>query len=171
MERLKLENNLRKALEKEELLVYYQPQVDMNTFEIIGMEVLIRWQHPQNGSSRPTSSFRSRRKLASSFPSANGSAHGPALHNKNWFSKNLAARACFRSTSPLPVPAAQAHEDDLGVLKETGFRPQLPRARDHRKHPDAEGHRADGDSARNSREWASSSRSTTSAQGIHRSAI
>jgi len=49
LERLKLENDLRKALEKGELLVYYQPLIDQNTEQIISMEALVRWQHPSMG--------------------------------------------------------------------------------------------------------------------------
>ncbi|MFN3532794.1 MAG: EAL domain-containing protein [Candidatus Brocadia sp.] len=48
-ERLTLENGLRKALEKGELLVYYQPLIDQNTGQIISMEALTRWLHPSLG--------------------------------------------------------------------------------------------------------------------------
>ncbi|HCF29692.1 MAG TPA: diguanylate cyclase, partial [Cyanobacteria bacterium UBA11049] len=44
LDRLVLENNLHKAIDKEEFLLHYQPQVDLNTGEILGMEALIRWQ-------------------------------------------------------------------------------------------------------------------------------
>jgi diguanylate cyclase (GGDEF)-like protein/PAS domain S-box-containing protein len=48
-ERLELENELRKALAHHELVVYYQPQVDLETKRIVGAEALVRWQHPQRG--------------------------------------------------------------------------------------------------------------------------
>ena len=48
-ERLMLENDLRKALAKGELAVYYQPLVDQNTGQIVSMEALVRWQHPNRG--------------------------------------------------------------------------------------------------------------------------
>lgn len=48
-ERLSLENSLRKALEKEEFLIYYQPQVDLKSGRTIGMEALLRWNSPKNG--------------------------------------------------------------------------------------------------------------------------
>jgi diguanylate cyclase (GGDEF)-like protein len=48
-ERLLIESNLRKALERQELLVYYQPKVDLTTGLITGVEALARWQHPEFG--------------------------------------------------------------------------------------------------------------------------
>lgn len=47
--RITLETQLRQALKNEEFEVYYQPQVDMNSEDIIGMEALVRWHHPEIG--------------------------------------------------------------------------------------------------------------------------
>jgi EAL domain-containing protein (putative c-di-GMP-specific phosphodiesterase class I) len=48
-ERLLMENSLRQALENEEFVVHYQPQVDTITEKIVGMEALVRWNHPSMG--------------------------------------------------------------------------------------------------------------------------
>ncbi len=50
---LTLESNLRRALDKEEFLVYYQPKVDMQTGKIIGMEALVRWLLPDGSMVSP----------------------------------------------------------------------------------------------------------------------
>ena len=48
-ERLKLENDLRKAIEQGDLLLHYQPQVRPEDGAIVGAEALVRWNHPQRG--------------------------------------------------------------------------------------------------------------------------
>jgi predicted signal transduction protein with EAL and GGDEF domain len=52
-QKLIMENNLRRALENEELETYYQPQVDLITNKIVGLEVLLRWKHVTLGSISP----------------------------------------------------------------------------------------------------------------------
>ncbi|MDH4080644.1 MAG: EAL domain-containing protein [Nitrospira sp.] len=52
-ERLDIENELRKALDRHELIVYYQPQVDIRTNQIVGAEALVRWRHPLRGMLMP----------------------------------------------------------------------------------------------------------------------
>lgn len=48
-ERLALENNVRKALGRQEFLLYYQPIVSLITGNIVAVEALLRWQHPDHG--------------------------------------------------------------------------------------------------------------------------
>lgn len=49
LKQLVLESNMRPALERSEFIVQYQPQVDIRGFQLVGMEALVRWQHPSLG--------------------------------------------------------------------------------------------------------------------------
>ena len=51
--RLLVESSLRGALERRELQLLYQPRVSLDTFELAGVECLVRWEHPQFGTIRP----------------------------------------------------------------------------------------------------------------------
>lgn len=54
MQVLEIENDLRRAVERQEFLIYYQPIISLNTGIITGFEALVRWQHPSHGLIAPT---------------------------------------------------------------------------------------------------------------------
>jgi diguanylate cyclase (GGDEF)-like protein/PAS domain S-box-containing protein len=49
LRRLQLENDLRHAVERDELVLYYQPRIDAGSGSVAGVESLVRWNHPQRG--------------------------------------------------------------------------------------------------------------------------
>src|SRR5205823_6064783 len=49
MSRLQLEIDLRRAIERNELFLYYQPLVELTTGKVTGVEALMRWRHPERG--------------------------------------------------------------------------------------------------------------------------
>jgi len=53
MERLDLENSLKAAFENDEFLIHYQPIINLHDNEIVGVEALLRWQHPDKGMIQP----------------------------------------------------------------------------------------------------------------------
>ena len=54
MERLDLENSLKAAFENDEFLIHYQPVIDLHKNEVVGVEALLRWQHPDKGMIQPS---------------------------------------------------------------------------------------------------------------------
>jgi diguanylate cyclase (GGDEF)-like protein/PAS domain S-box-containing protein len=53
VERLKLENDLRNALQRKEFILYYQPIVNLRDLNVCGFEALLRWDHPERGTLGP----------------------------------------------------------------------------------------------------------------------
>jgi predicted signal transduction protein with EAL and GGDEF domain len=51
--RMELESDLRKSIDEEHFLVYYQPEVSLATGKVVGYEALVRWNHPQRGMVMP----------------------------------------------------------------------------------------------------------------------
>ncbi len=65
VERQAIEESLRRALEREEFAVHYQPKINLKTGEITGAEALIRWTHPVRGLVPPGQVYSDRGRLRS----------------------------------------------------------------------------------------------------------
>lgn len=124
-EHLALESDLRRALERQEFVTYYQPLVDLQNGRVVGMEALIRWQHPERGL-LPPSHF---------LPLARETGLIPAL--VEWTLRTACAQgAAWRKAGLGPVrmavnmPSRQFMQHDLQdfvgtILAETGHDPRF----------------------------------------------
>jgi len=121
--RLTLERDLRLALQREEFVVHYQPKVHIGSGEIVGMEALMRWEHPERGLLSP-SEFVSFAEETSLIMRVGRWVLGEACRQcKRWQERNsndLRLAVCVNISAP------QVHDRHLvgevaGALDEAGL--------------------------------------------------
>ena len=105
-EQLELEMNLYKALERSELTLHYQPQIELSSGKMIGTEALIRWEHPQKGIITPTEFIPIAEETGLIIPIGEWVLRSACSQNKAWqnaglppmvVSVNLSARQFYQS--------------------------------------------------------------------------
>ncbi|MDR6879222.1 EAL domain-containing protein [Bacillus sp. 3255] len=124
LNRLKLENELRRAIAGEEFVLFYQPQVDIETGRIVGTEALIRWQHPEKGLISPNHFIPFAEESGLIVPIGEWVLRAACKQNKAWqnmgfpkmpISVNLSMRQFFQHN----LKGKISH-----VLDQTGLDPQ-----------------------------------------------
>ena len=124
VERLTLENGLRLALDKKELFLVYQPQVDIVSGKIIGLEALLRWQHPTLGLVPPDKFIRIAENCGLIVPIGEWVVRTACRQARKWQDEGLPAVSIA-----INVSAVQFRQEDFcelirRVLHETGLAPQ-----------------------------------------------
>lgn len=90
-ENILLENDLRQALEHNELILHYQPQVNLETGEIIGVEALIRWNHQKKGMVSPGRFIPLAEETGLIIPIGNWVIEQACYQLKKWHDKGISS--------------------------------------------------------------------------------
>jgi diguanylate cyclase (GGDEF)-like protein/PAS domain S-box-containing protein len=124
-ERLTLETDLWNALERNEFALHYQPKVELKSGRIIGMEALLRWQHPKNGMIPPGKFIPVAEESSLIVQIGNWVIREACAQNKAW--QNDGVRFVPVAVN---VSARQLHDRDLvetvrATLASTHLRPEF----------------------------------------------
>ncbi|OFW34287.1 MAG: hypothetical protein A2074_05585, partial [Candidatus Aquicultor primus] len=122
-ERLAMEVNMRKALERQEFTVYYQPQLDLATGEIIGMEALIRWMHPDLGLVYPAEFIPMAEETGLIVPIGEWVLSTACAQNKAWQDAGYAPIRMAVNLSCRQFQQVDLAERVARIVKETGLDP------------------------------------------------
>ncbi len=122
--RLSLENHLRKAVEAEQLLLHYQPQVELSTGRVVGVEALLRWQHPELGFVPPLNFIPLAEELGLMASIGEFVLHEACRQNKQWRDE-LGVRVCMA----VNLAGWQLEQPDFPdtverILRKTGLSPR-----------------------------------------------
>ena len=108
---LELENALRRALERQQLSLHYQPQVDTSTGRVLGVEALLRWQHPQLGAISPAEFIPVAENSGLIWPIGEWVLQTAAHQLKQWRNKGL-----LQLTMAVNLSARQFHQPQLADM-------------------------------------------------------
>ena len=118
---LELEILLQQALEREEFELYYQPQIDLNSGNVVAMEALLRWQHSELGLVAPGNFLRSAEKTKLIIPIGEWTIRVACMQNKQWQDRGLASSKITVSLSLVQFRQPNLTQNIAKILSQTGL--------------------------------------------------
>jgi diguanylate cyclase (GGDEF)-like protein/PAS domain S-box-containing protein len=124
VERVTLENSLRLALDKKELFLVYQPQMNIATGKIIGLEALLRWQHPTLGIVPPNRFIRIAENCGLIVPIGEWVLRTACAQVRKWQDEGIPVMSIAINVSTVQLRQKDFCELIRSVLNKTGLDPQ-----------------------------------------------
>jgi diguanylate cyclase (GGDEF)-like protein/PAS domain S-box-containing protein len=124
LERLTLEGGLRLALERQEFFLLYQPQMNIATGEIVGLEALLRWQHPDLGLVPPDQFIRIAENSGLIIPIGEWVLRTACTQARKWQQEGLEAVSVAVNVSAVQFRQGSFPGTIRTVLDETGLAPE-----------------------------------------------
>ncbi len=123
--RFTLETRFRRALDKLEFHLNYQPKVDIDTRKMLGMEALLRWYHPDQGSVMPSLFIPLAEETGLVFQLGEWALREACRQNKEWQDQGLRPVRVSVNISPRQFKKQDFMEIVQEVLEDTGLDPSL----------------------------------------------
>lgn len=118
---LQLEAHLRRAIERDELLLHYQPQLDTKTGRVVGLEALVRWRHPELGMVSPGEFIPLAEHNGQIVPIGEWVMRTAAKQMKTWMDQGLPPLVMAVNLSAVQFRDPTLPERVQAILSETGL--------------------------------------------------
>jgi diguanylate cyclase (GGDEF)-like protein/PAS domain S-box-containing protein len=125
MSHVKLEVGLRKALRNDELYLLYQPQIDVRSADIVGVEALVRWRHPERGVVSPTEFIPLAEETGLIVPIGEWVLRTACKQAKEWQRQTQRAVRMAVNLSAKQFKDENLSQIVLSALDDTGLEPRL----------------------------------------------
>ncbi|CAN1212097.1 GGDEF domain-containing protein [Tumidithrix helvetica PCC 7403] len=119
-----MENSLRRALHQSEFCLFYQPQVDLHSGQIVGMEALVRWQHPDLGLVYPGQFIPQAEEYGLIVPLGEWVMRQACSQNKSWQDMGLLPISMAVNFSVRQFQSPTFVDTVAQILEETGLDPK-----------------------------------------------
>lgn len=124
LKKLQLERDMRKALDRNEFVLYYQPQVDIATGEVVALEALIRWLHPKRGLVLPSEFIPAAEETGLIVALGEWVLKTACAQNRRWQEQGLKPVCMAVNLSMYQFQQSNLDEMVDKVLQETGYNPE-----------------------------------------------
>ena len=124
VERQLIESNLRRAIERGDLLLHYQPKVDLETNQFTGVEALLRWQHPEWGLILPERFISIAEECGLIVPIGRWVLREACMQAVRWRNASITAGSIAVNVSALEFRHRDFFNHTLAILNSTGIDPR-----------------------------------------------